>query len=123
MNTTSKRPIFIFGLQSKNCDTMKKAMIWLADQGIAYEFIDYKKAGVAASHLPDWMARAGWETLLNTRGLMWKKLTDEERSAVDAAKAQHLMTQYPALIKRPVLDTGSDLLVGFKPEIYAEKLK
>lgn len=113
--------IRVFGI--KNCDTMKKAMIWLADQGIAYEFIDYKKAGVAASHLPDWMARAGWETLLNTRGLMWKKLTDEERSAVDAAKAQHLMTQYPALIKRPVLDTGSDLLVGFKPEIYAEKLK
>ncbi|WP_346191008.1 ArsC family reductase [Dechloromonas sp. ZS-1] len=111
----------VFGI--KNCDTMKKAMTWLSDQGIAYEFIDYKKAGVAASHLPDWMARAGWETLLNTRGLMWKKLTDEERSAVDAAKAQHLMTQYPALIKRPVLDTGIDLLVGFKPEIYAEKLK
>ena len=114
-------PVKIWGI--KNCDTMKKAMTWLSDQGIAYEFIDYKKAGVAASHLPDWMARAGWETLLNTRGLMWKKLTDEERSAVDAAKAQHLMTQYPALIKRPVLDTGSDLLVGFKPEIYAEKLK
>ena len=114
-------PVKIWGI--KNCDTMKKAMAWLSDQGIAYEFIDYKKAGVAASHLPDWMARAGWETLLNTRGLMWKKLTDEERSAVDAAKAQHLMTQYPALIKRPVLDTGSDLLVGFKPEIYAEKLK
>lgn len=114
-------PVKIWGI--KNCDTMKKAMAWLSDQGIAYEFIDYKKAGVAESHLPDWMARAGWETLLNTRGLMWKKLTDEERSAVDAAKAQHLMTQYPALIKRPVLDTGSDLLVGFKPEIYAEKLK
>lgn len=114
-------PVKIWGI--KNCDTMKKAMAWLSDQGIAYEFIDYKKAGVAESHLPDWIARAGWETLLNTRGLMWKKLTDEERSAVDAAKAQHLMTQYPALIKRPVLDTGSDLLVGFKPEIYAEKLK
>ena len=113
--------IRVFGI--KNCDTMKKAMTWLSDQGIAYEFIDYKKAGVAEAHLPDWMARAGWETLLNTRGLMWKKLTDEERSAVDAAKAQYLMTQYPALIKRPVLDTGSDLLVGFKPEIYAEKLK
>ena len=95
-------------------------MTWLTENGIAFEFVDYKKAGVAEVHLPDWMARAGWETLLNRRGLMWKKLTDEERSAVDAKKAQKLMAQYPALIKRPVLDTGDALLVGFSLEAYAE---
>ena len=106
----------------KNCDTMKKAMTWLTENGVAYEFIDYKKAGVAEANLPDWAARAGWEVLLNRRGLMWKKLTDEERAAVDAAKALKLMAQYPALIKRPVLDTGKELLVGFAPETYAEKL-
>ena len=111
----------VFGI--KNCDTMKKAMNWLSEQGIAYEFIDYKKAGVAASHLADWNARAGWEKLLNTRGLMWKKLSDEERAAVDAQKALKLMAQYPALIKRPVLDTGKKLLVGFAPETYAAELK
>ncbi|MCL2636327.1 MAG: ArsC family reductase [Betaproteobacteria bacterium] len=113
--------IRLFGI--KNCDTMKKAMTWLGDHGIAYEFIDYKKAGVAASHLPDWAARAGWETLLNRRGLMWKKLSDAERADVDAAKALALMAQYPALIKRPLLDTGRELLVGFSPESYAGKLK
>ena len=113
--------IRIYGI--KNCDTMKKAMSWLSEHGIAYEFIDYKKAGVAEANLPDWMARAGWEKLLNTRGLMWRKLSDEERTAVDAKKAQNLMIQYPALIKRPVLDTGSHLLVGFSPESYAESLK
>ncbi|MDR0775080.1 MAG: arsenate reductase [Azonexus sp.] len=113
--------IRLFGI--KNCDTMKKAMTWLADHGIAYEFIDYKNTGVAASHLSDWAARAGWETLLNRRGLMWKKLSDAERADVDAAKALTLMAQYPALIKRPVLDTGRELLVGFTPENYAEKLK
>ena len=107
----------------KNCDSMKKAMTWLSENGLTYEFIDYKKAGVAEANLPDWAARAGWEVLLNRRGLMWKKLTDEERSAVDAAKALKLMAQYPALIKRPVLDTGKELLVGFAPETYAEKLK
>lgn len=106
----------IYGI--KNCDTMKKAMNWLSEQGVAYEFIDYKKAGVAESQLPDWMARADWKVLLNTRGLMWKKLTEEERTNVDAAKAQALMAQYPALIKRPVLDTGKTLLVGFDPEKY-----
>ncbi|MCL2346050.1 MAG: arsenate reductase [Desulfobulbus sp.] len=113
--------IRLYGI--KNCDTMKKAMAWLGEQGIAHEFVDYKKAGVAAAHLPDWVARAGWETLLNRRGLMWKKLSDAERADVDAAKALHLMAQYPALIKRPVLDTGRELLVGFSPESYAAKLK
>jgi arsenate reductase len=113
--------IRVYGI--KNCDTMKKAMTWLTENGVAYEFIDYKKAGVVEANLPDWSARAGWEKLLNTRGLMWKKLSDDERANVDQAKALGLMAQYPALIKRPVLDTGKQLLVGFSPENYAEKLK
>lgn len=120
---TEKKPVLIYGLQGKNCDTMKKAMNWLSEQGIAYEFIDYKKAGVAASHLADWNARAGWEKLLNTRGLMWKKLSEVERADVDETKALALMAQYPSLIKRPVLDTGSQLIVGFTPDNYAEQLK
>jgi arsenate reductase len=106
----------------KNCDTMKKAMAFLDAQGIAFEFIDYKKAGVAATHLPDWNARAGWQKLLNTRGLMWKKLSDEQRADVDERKALALMAETPSLIKRPVLDTGKALLVGFDEAAYA-KLK
>jgi arsenate reductase len=106
----------------KNCDTMKKAMAFLEAKGIAFEFIDYKKAGVAATHLPDWSARAGWQKLLNTRGLMWKKLTEEQRTNVDEAKALALMAETPSLIKRPVLDTGKTLLIGFDETTYA-KLK
>lgn len=118
--------IRVYGI--KNCDTMKKAMNWLTENSIAYEFVDYKKAGVAEAGvaeagLPDWNARAGWEKLLNTRGLMWRKLSDDERVAVDEQKALKLMAQYPSLIKRPVLDTGSQLLVGFSPENYTEALK
>ena len=111
----------IYGI--KNCDTMKKAFAWLDANGVAYEFIDYKKAGVAEQHLPDWSRRAGWTTLLNTRGLMWRKLTDDERADVDEAKALTLMAKYQALIKRPVLDTGTNLLVGFDPDRYAKELK
>ncbi|MBW7900133.1 MAG: arsenate reductase [Rhodocyclaceae bacterium] len=103
----------------KNCDTMKKAMAFLDAHGIDYEFIDYKKAGVAAECLPDWNVRAGWKTLLNTRGLMWKKLSEAQRADVDEAKALALMAEYPSLIKRPVLDTGDALIVGFDPETYA----
>lgn len=76
-----------------------------------------------AEHLPHWINSAGWEKLLNTRGLMWKKLTDAERANMNQAKAQKLMETYPSIIKRPVLDTGKALLVGFDPEVYAKTLR
>ncbi len=101
---------------------MKKAFAWLDANGVAYEFVDYKRPGVAEAHLPDWNRRAGWKTLLNTRGLMWRKLTDDERADVDEARALALMARHPALIKRPVLDTGKSLLVGFDAGRYAEEL-
>ena len=108
----------VFGI--RNCDTMKKAFAWLDANGVAYEFVDYKRPGVAEAHLPDWNRRAGWKTLLNTRGLMWPKLTDDERADVDEAKALQLMQRTPALIKRPVLDLGKHLLVGFDPAEYEQ---
>lgn len=118
---SSMSKVILFGI--KNCDTMKKAFNWLSENGVDYEFTDYKKAGVAAAHLADWSQRAGWETLLNKRGLTWKKLTDAERTDVNETKAIELMAQHPSLIKRPVLDTGRQLIIGFTPENYAEQLK
>lgn len=111
----------IYGI--KNCDTMKTAQAWLDAHGIAYEFIDYKKTDLVQEHLPDWNQRAGWESLLNRRGMMWKRLSDEERSDVDESKALALMADYPTLIRRPVLDTGKALLIGFDPERYASELE
>ena len=111
----------IFGI--KNCDTMKKAMAWLDGHGVAYEFVDYKKAGVVSDRLPRWMQAAGWETLLNRRGLMWKKLSDAERADVDADKAARLMVATPSLIKRPVLERGTQVIVGFDPDHYARLFK
>lgn len=108
--------IELFGI--KNCDTMKKAFAWLDARGVAYEFVDYKKAGVVDARLPDWNRRVGWETLLNTRGMMWRRLSDAERADVNEAKALALMTEYPTLIKRPLIDTGAQLIVGFDPERY-----
>ena len=111
----------IYGI--KNCDTMKKAFAWLESQGVAYEFVEYKKTGVVEEHLPDWNHRVGWQTLLNTRGMMWKRLSDAERTDVDEAKALALMADYPTLIKRPVTDNGKTLLVGFDPEQYEKEMK
>ena len=111
----------IFGI--KNCDTMKKAFTWLDGHGIAYDFHDYKTAGIDAEHLKAWTRRVGWEVLLNTRGTTWRKLSPVQQANVDEAKAIKLMGEHPSLIKRPVLETGKELLVGFTPERYAKSLK
>ena len=110
----------IYGI--RNCDTMKKAFAWLDANGVAYEFIDYKKAGVVAQHLPGWNRRAGWQALLNTRGMMWRRLSDAERADLDEAKALALMADYPTLIRRPLIETADELLLGFSAETCSRVL-
>ncbi|HQO30379.1 MAG TPA: ArsC/Spx/MgsR family protein, partial [Accumulibacter sp.] len=86
---------------------------------IAYDFIDYRQNPPSRAQLEAWSRAVGWSTLLNTRGTTWRRLSDDERFAVDEQKAWRLMAAYPTLIKRPVLDTGDALLVGFDPARYA----
>ncbi len=111
----------IYGIT--NCDTMKRAFAWLKDNGIDYEFHDYKKVGVNAAMLKSWTSQVDWEKLLNTRGTTWRKLSEEQRADIGEKKAQQLMQQQPSLIKRPVLVHGSKILVGFDAKAYHELLK
>jgi arsenate reductase (glutaredoxin) len=103
----------------KNCDTMKKAWTWLDQHGVAYDFHDYKKAGIDRPTLEGWVRQLGWEVLLNRAGTTFKKLSDADKQGINAAKAIDLMLAQPSMIKRPVLDRGGKLTVGFKPETYA----
>lgn len=107
----------IYGI--RNCDTMKKARTWLESHGVAHEFHDYKVSGVEAAKLVGWVKVVGWETLLNRAGTTFRKLPDRAKQNLDEAKAIRLMLEYPAMIKRPVLEHGRNLLVGFTPEKYA----
>ncbi|MGG7518997.1 ArsC family reductase [Allorhizobium undicola] len=111
----------IYGI--KNCDTMKKARLWLDEQGIAHDFHDYKAKGIDRASLEDWQAKVGWEVLLNRAGTTFKKLPEQERAGVDAARALQLMEAQPSMIKRPVLVRDGKVLVGFKPESYAAFFK
>ncbi|MDP2733747.1 MAG: ArsC family reductase [Hoeflea sp.] len=109
-------PVTIHGI--RNCDTMKKARAWLADHSIEAGFHDYKVAGIDEARLRRWCDEAGWETLLNRAGATFRKLDDADKQDLDAEKAIALMLAQPSMIKRPVLEAGGRLLVGFKPELY-----
>ncbi|WP_260598097.1 ArsC family reductase [Sphingomonas endolithica] len=101
-----------------NCDTVKKARVWLEAQGVAYTFHDYKKAGIDAATLRGWSARLGWEALLNRAGTTFRKLPEAARADLDEDKAIALMLAQPSMIKRPVIVQGDTLLAGFKPDTY-----
>ena len=109
--------VSIYGI--KNCDTMKKAMTWLNAQGIEYTFHDYKKSGIDADTLNQWLAQVNHEDLINRRGTTWRKLSDEEKADVDNSKAVALMMANNSLIKRPVLIKDGSLHLGFKADDYA----
>jgi len=104
----------------KNCDTMKKARAWLDSHGVAYTFHDYKAQGIDRARLESWAGDVSWETLLNRTGTTFRKLSDADKADLDKRKAVTLMLAHPSVIKRPVLDIGGRLLVGFKPEVYVE---
>lgn len=110
----------IYGI--KACDTMKKARAWLDDRGIAYAFHDYKAAGIDRERLESWSRAVGWETLLNKAGTTFRKLPDIDKRDLDETKAVALMLAQPSMIKRPVLVTGDQLLVGFKPDVYGRAM-
>ena len=110
----------IYGI--KACDTMKKARDWLDSHRVAYAFHDYKTAGIDRATLQRWAAKVGWEVLLNRAGTTFRKLPDADKAELDHAKAIDLMLAQPSMIKRPVLEVGGNLLVGFKPDAYAAKL-
>jgi arsenate reductase len=110
--------VTIYGI--KNCDTMKKARAWLDGRDIAYAFHDYKTAGIERGVLEGWAREAGWEVLLNRAGTTFRALPDKDKDGLTEKKAIALMVAQPSMIKRPVLDVGGRLLVGFKPDQFEQ---
>ena len=102
-----------------NCDTVKKARVWLDQHDVAYAFHDYKKVGIDRPRLEAWVAEHGWEVVLNRAGTTFRALPDADKANLEAGRAVTLMLAQPSRIKRPVLDLGDRTMVGFKPERYA----
>ncbi|MDF1655949.1 MAG: arsenate reductase [Coxiellaceae bacterium] len=104
----------IYGI--KNCDTVKKAVKWLKENQINFEFIDFKKSPPTTDTLKLWCQHLDWELLLNRRGTTWRKLNDDQKADIDQTKAIKLMIEQPNMIKRPVWQNGSRFNLGFTEE-------
>lgn len=106
----------VYGIS--NCDTVSKAKKWLTEAGIDYSFIDFRKDGLTSERVATWAQVVGIDLLLNRRGTTWRKLSEDQKGLETDAELIELMTEYPALIKRPVLETKNRIEVGFKPDFY-----
>jgi len=111
----------VYGI--RNCDTMKKAFAWLEAKGVAYEFHDYKKGGVPPGKLKQWAKQAGWEKLANTRGPTWRKIPEARRDNLTEAKMLALLEENTSAIRRPIVEAGAKLLVGFDAEAFGAAIR
>ncbi|RMD90480.1 MAG: arsenate reductase [Alphaproteobacteria bacterium] len=110
--------IVLFGL--KNCDRCRAARRWLEERGYAVRFVDLRVAPPDAALLDRWIDAAGLEAVLNRRSRTWAALAPEDREVSDPAELRALLLARPTLIKRPVIDLGRRIVVGFSPAIEAE---
>ena len=108
--------ITLYGI--KNCDTVRKARKWLDSQNIRYRFHDFREDGLEKSQVQQWLSELGWESLINKRSTTWKTLSDDTKSRLNDQTAADIVIQSPTLIKRPVLDTGNNRILGFRESDY-----
>lgn len=107
----------------KNCDTIKKARKWLADNGVEYQFHDVRADGIDPVSIENWLDQAGWETVLNRRGTTWRKLDSSIQENTNRNNVTALLTEHPAMIKRPVLEVDGTITIGFKADNYQSIFK
>lgn len=111
------KTITVYGIA--NCDTVRKARAWLDAHGVDHRFHDFKKAGLPLERVDNWLAAVGWEALLNRKGTTWRKLdSGAQQSVGDALSARALMQQQPSVVKRPVVEWGSQITVGFDAPLW-----
>jgi Spx/MgsR family transcriptional regulator len=111
-------PVTLYGLAT--CDTTRAARKWLDSQGVAHRFHDVREDGLTRSVVEGWVKQLGWEKVLNKASTTWRGLPEADKQGVDQKRAIALLLANPTLVKRPVLDRGGTLALGFKPGAYAE---
>jgi arsenate reductase len=113
--------ITLFGIP--NCDSCKKARRWLESNDVDYEFHDVRVDGLTQKDIQRWLKSVEWEKLLNTRSTTWRNLPDKERANIDKKNVEQLLVKHPTLVKRPVLENGGRVTVGFSANHYSELIE
>ena len=108
----------VYGLRS--CDSCRAALAWLDEHGIEARFHDLRRDGLEVQMLARWTDNLGWEKLLNRKSLTWRRIPENDRDNLDLDRALALMLEHPTVVRRPVLERGSFVAVGFSPEDYAK---
>ncbi len=110
----------LYGL--KSCDTCQSARRWLEDHSVDFSFHDIRADGLSEELLEHWQQNLGWEAIINKRSITWRKIPPVDREALDAESALQLILTYPTVMKRPIVDTGAQLLIGFDESALAAAL-
>lgn len=118
LNIYKGKMIYLYGI--KNCDTIKKAKAWLDEHQIEFQFHDYRQDGLTREWLENTERQLGWELMLNKKGTTFRQLSEEQKNNIDQLSALHLMLEFPAMIKRPILIQQQQYFCGFKPQQYQE---
>jgi arsenate reductase len=111
------KPVTLHGLAS--CDTTRAARKWLDAQGVPHAFHDVREDGLTHQMVEGWVKQLGWEKVLNKASTTWRELPAAAKDGIDQKAAVSLLLAHPTLVKRPVLERGGSVTVGFKPAAYA----
>lgn len=109
--------INLYGIRT--CDNCRKAWSWLEKRNVEFRFADVRDQPLDESRLKKWQQQLGWELLLNKRSITWRKIPPFDRAELDAKNARALILNFPTVMKRPVLDTGPQVVLGFDADEYA----
>lgn len=109
----------LFGI--KNCDTVRKALRWLDEHQIPYQFCDLRSDEFNKAVMEHWLASVTWTDLLNQRSNTWRQLDDSDKALLNEQVAVELMLVHPTLIKRPVLCDTNGCVVGFTKQDYQQR--
>lgn len=109
--------VTLYGIRS--CDTCRRAKCWLEKRNVEFRFVDIRRETLNAAQIEHWQSQVGWQPLINTKSVTWRKIPEFDRSNLHAGNARDLILAYPTVMKRPVLDLGDKSILGFDERVYA----
>lgn len=103
---------------------MKKTFDFLESEGIAYEFIDYKKQKPTAELLESFINKVGLDAVINRKGMTYRKIGEGQKESLEKIEsAIPILIDNSSMIKRPIILYPDDsITLGFNPDLISGKI-